>query len=220
MVQHNDLAYDPTSPNPFTACPTSPTDSGDCGEGIHLLATTYSRVTGNQVVNNVEAILLSDGGLNPTSIGPAAHNVIAFNTSSDNAFDCGITLPGHDPRAVATTGPSAGQPQPVVAGVYDNLVKDNVANNNGRAGLLDAMPHPGTAAYDNSLVRNIVVGNGRRRLSVAQPRAIAGRQRPPGDRPPLRAQQQRGRPRLRRPVDHGNHPLLGGRAGHRHSRRG
>lgn len=158
VVEHNDLAYDTTAANPFLACPTSPTDSDDCGEGIHLLATTYSRVTGNQVVNNVGGILLSDGGLAPTSVGPAAHNVIAFNTSRDDAFDCGITLPGHDPRAVATTPP--GQAQPALAGVYDNLVKDNVAENNGGAGLLDATPYPGTGAYDNTFVRNIVVGNG------------------------------------------------------------
>jgi hypothetical protein len=160
VVEHNDQAYDTTAPNPFLACPTSPTDSDDCGEGIHLLATTYSRVIGNRVANNVGGILLSDGGLAPTSIGPAAHNVIAFNTSTDNAFDCGITLPGHDPRAVAVTGPSAGQAQPALAGVYDNLVKDNVSENNGGAGLLDATPYPGTAAYDNTFVRNIVVGNG------------------------------------------------------------
>jgi parallel beta-helix repeat protein len=160
VVEHNDLAYDTTAPNPFAACPTSPTDGDDCGEGIHLLATTYSRVTGNRVVNNVGGILLSDGGLNPTSVGPAAHNVIAFNTSADNAFDCGITLPGHDPRAVATAGPNIGQPQPALAGVYDNVVKDNVSKDNGGAGLLDATPYPGTAAYDNTFVRNIVVGNG------------------------------------------------------------
>jgi hypothetical protein len=160
VVEHNDAAYDTTAADPFNACPSSPTDSDDCGEGVHLLATTYSRVTGNRVVNNVGGILLSDGGLSPTSIGPAAHNVIAFNTSSNNAFDCGITLPGHDPRAVATTGSTAGQPQPSVAGVYDNLVEDNVATNNGGAGLLDATPYPGTAAYDNTFVGNFVAGNG------------------------------------------------------------
>ncbi len=52
---------------------------------------------GNRVANNVGGILVSDGGLNPTSVGPAAHNVIEFNTSTENLFDCGITLPSPRP---------------------------------------------------------------------------------------------------------------------------
>ncbi len=165
VVAHNDQAYDTTAPNPFAACPRSPTDSDDCGEGIHLLGTTYSRVVGNQVSHNVGGILLSDGGLptatgGPTSVGPAAHNLIAFNISTDNAFDCGVTLPSHDPRAVAMAGANAGQPQPSLAGVYDNLVVHNVSKDNGGAGLLDATPYPGTGAYDNTFVQNIVAGNG------------------------------------------------------------
>lgn len=165
VVTHNDRAYDTTVTNPFLACPSSPTDSDDCGEGIHLLGTSYSRVIGNQVTDNVGGILVSDGGLptatgGPSSVGPAAHNVIAFNTSTDNAFDCGVTLPSHDPRAVATSGPNIGKPQPQLAGVYDNLVLGNVSSHNGGAGLLDATPYPGTGAYDNTFVRNVVKGNG------------------------------------------------------------
>jgi hypothetical protein len=161
VVQHNDAAYDTTALDPFSACPSSPTDSDDCGEGIHLLGTSYSRVLHNQVTGNVGGILVSDGGLptatgGPTSVGPAAHDLIAFNTSSGNAFDCGITLPSHDPRAVAANG----QPQRALAGVYDNLVVENVAKDNGGAGLLDATPYPGTGAYDNTFVGNDVAGNG------------------------------------------------------------
>jgi nitrous oxidase accessory protein NosD len=165
VVVHNDLAYDTTATNPFAACLSSPTDSDDCGEGLHLLATSYSRVVHNRVAHNVGGILVSDGGLptatgGPTSVGPAAHDVIAFNTSSDNAFDCGVTLPSHDARAVATTGPHAGQAQPALAGVYDNLVLHNVSVRNGGAGLLDATPYPGTGAYDNTFAGNYVAGNG------------------------------------------------------------
>jgi hypothetical protein len=161
VVEKNDQAYDTLAPNPFLACTASPTDSDDCGEGIHLLGTTYSRVVRNKVEDNVGGILLSDGGLpagagGPTSVGPAAHNLIAFNESTDNAFDCGITLPSHDPRAVD----AAGQPQPALAGVYDNLVLNNVSERNGGAGLLDATPYPGTGAYDNAFVHNFVVDNG------------------------------------------------------------
>jgi Periplasmic copper-binding protein (NosD) len=162
-VEHNDQAYSTAAAaiNPFAACPSSPTDGDDCGEGIHLLATNYSRVIGNRVANNVGGILVSDGGLSPTSVGPATHNVIEFNTSTDNKFDCGITLPSHDPRAVATPPASnAGQAQPKLAGVYDNLVAHNVSTDNGGAGLLDATPYPGTGAYDNTFIGNFVKGNG------------------------------------------------------------
>jgi Right handed beta helix region len=161
VVQHNDGAYDTTAPDPFAACPSSPTDSDDCGEGVHLLGTSYSRVVHNRVSDNVGGILISDGGLptatgGPTSVGPAAHNLIAFNTSADNAFDCGVTLPSHDPRAVSADG----RPQPALAGVYDNLVVENVARGNGGAGLLDATPYPGTGAYDNTFIGNDVRDNG------------------------------------------------------------
>jgi len=158
VVIHNDQAYDTSLP-PDSACPSSFTDADDCGEGIHLLGVTSSTVVGNNVSNNVGGILLSDGGFG-IPVGPAAHNLIAFNYVSDNAFDCGITLPGHDPFAVATTGPNAGQPQPALAGVYANQVIGNVSNGNGGAGLLDATPYPGTGSYDNLFAGNRVRGNG------------------------------------------------------------
>jgi hypothetical protein len=165
VVVHNDQAYDTSLP-PDAACPSSATDIDDCGEAIHLLGVSWSTVIGNRVAHNVGGILVSDGGLPtsattpPTSVGPAAHNLIAYNRSTDNVFDCGITLPGHDPRAVATSGPNAGQPQPSLAGVYDNVVVHNVSNGNGAAGLLDAAPYPGTGSYDNVFADNSASGNG------------------------------------------------------------
>jgi hypothetical protein len=159
VVVHNDQAYDTSLP-PESACPSSLTDPDDCGEAIHLLGVSWSKVTGNTVNHNVGGILVTDGGLAPTSVGPAAHNLISRNQSTDNAFDCGITLPGHDPRAVATTGKNAGKSQPNLAGVYDNTVVDNVASGNGAAGLLDATPYPGTGSYDNVFTGNTANGNG------------------------------------------------------------
>jgi hypothetical protein len=158
VAVHNDRAYDTSLP-PMAACPSSVTDADDCGEGIHLLGVSWSKVIGNKVSHNVGGILLSDGGFG-ISVGPAAHNLIAFNRSSDNKFDCGVTLPGHDPRAVATTGPNAGRPQPRLAGVYDNKVVHNVSTGNGAAGLLDATPYPGAGSYDNLFAGNSARGNG------------------------------------------------------------
>ena len=158
IVVHNDQAYETNGP-PMAECPTSVTDADDCGEGIHLLAVSWSKVIGNRVSHNVGGILLSDGGFF-IPVGPAAHNLIAFNRSTDNLFDCGITLPGHSSRAVATTGPNAGQPQPNLGGVYDNVVVHNVSNGNGAAGLLDAAPYPGAASYDNLFADNSASGNG------------------------------------------------------------
>ncbi len=158
VVVHNDRAYDTSLP-PDAACPSSLTDADDCGEGIHLLGVSWSKVVGNHVSHNVGGILMSDGGFG-ISVGPAAHNLIAFNRSTDNVFDCGITLPGHDPRAVATSGPNAGHPQPSLAGVYDNRVVHNVSTGNGGAGLLDATPYPGTGSYDNLFADNSASGNG------------------------------------------------------------
>jgi hypothetical protein len=157
-VVHNDLAYNPSLPAD-EECPSSLTDADDCGEGIHLLGVSWSKVISNRVSHNVGGILVSDGGFG-ISVGPAAHNLIAFNLSTDNAYACGITLPGHDARAVATSGPDAGQPQPTLAGVYDNEIIGNVATGNGGAGMLDAAPYPGTGAYDNFFGYNIASGNG------------------------------------------------------------
>ncbi len=157
-VVHNDRAYDTSLP-PDAACPSSLTDADDCGEGLHLLGVSWSKVIGNNVSHNVGGILVSDGGFG-ISVGPAAHNLIAYNHSTDNAFDCGITLPGHDPRAVATTGPNAGKPQPNLAGVYDNKIVHNVSSGNGAAGLLDATPYPGAGSYDNFFADNSASGNG------------------------------------------------------------
>jgi hypothetical protein len=158
VVVHNDRAYNTSLPAD-SACPSSLTDADDCGEAIHLLGVSWSKVIGNDVSHNVGGILVSDGGLG-ISVGPAAHNLIAYNNSSDNIFDCGITLPGHDIRAVATSGPDAGQPQPSLAGVYDNQVVHNDSTGNGGAGLLDAAPYPGTGSYDNLFADNSASGNG------------------------------------------------------------
>ncbi len=56
-------------------------------------------------------------------------------------------------------------PQPRVAGVYRNLIRDNVVTSNGvkgegGAGVLFANAAPGTASYDSVVAGNYIAGNG------------------------------------------------------------
>jgi parallel beta-helix repeat protein len=135
---------------------------GDCGEGLHLMSVTHSRVHGNIVRNNAGGILLTD------ETGPTAHNTINDNKSLDNVLDCGITLAGHNPKAVilsTTPGPPtmAGL-APKVGGVYDNVISDNTSNGNGTegqgGGIILAGGPPGTGVYDNTVSDNTADGNG------------------------------------------------------------
>ena len=77
--------------------------------------------------------------------GPRTTILVANNVVTGNATDCGITVPGHNPNALSATG----QPQPSVAGVYDNVIRGNVVTNNGLkgegAGVLFANATAGTA---------------------------------------------------------------------------
>jgi nitrous oxidase accessory protein NosD len=126
---------------------------GDCGEGIHLWAVTFSKVEHNWVGNNAGGILLTD------ETGPTAFNVIAQNTVVDNQADCGITIAGHNPTAAP-----GGVPNPAAGGIYSNIVAQNHADRNGvsgeGAGILLAGGPPGTAVYNNQIVDNEASGNG------------------------------------------------------------
>lgn len=138
--------------SPYAECNGVPGIPGDCGEGIHLWAVADSSVTGNFVSHDSGGVLLTD------ETGPTHGNLIAFNTVSDNTFDCGVTLAGHNPAAAPD-----GVPDPAVAGVYDNTVAHNVATGNGLkgqgSGILMATPFPGGAVYDNTVVGNYASGN-------------------------------------------------------------
>ena len=69
-------------------------------------------------------------------------------------------MPGHNPDAVD----AAGNPQPSVAGVYDNVIAHNIVTFNGLkgdgAGVLFANASAGTASYNNLVVGNYIAGNG------------------------------------------------------------
>jgi nitrous oxidase accessory protein NosD len=142
---------------------------GDCGGGVHLNVVSWSKVVGSDVSDNSDGILLTD------DYGPNSHNLIEGNVVDRNRTECGIVLPSHssdavsfDPQTFQVTGrnPSRG-------GVYDNMVIDNVADDNGTAsappqfggggsgsGIGVFGSGPGSAAYDNLIEGNEMSGNG------------------------------------------------------------
>lgn len=142
---------------------------GDCGGGIHLNVTRWSRVVDSHVNGNADGILLTD------DYGPNYGNVIARNVVNFNTTECGIVLAGHSTQAVtynkqtyAVTGRT-----PRRAGLYDNSVIGNVTRGNGTAkapaqfggggsgsGIGVFGSGPGTGAYDNLIAKNVSVGNG------------------------------------------------------------
>jgi Periplasmic copper-binding protein (NosD) len=112
------------------------------------------------VTRNSGGILVTDES------GPATRNQIVGNVARDNATDCGITLPSHNPKALSASGTR----QPRTAGVHHNLVKGNTVVDNGAkgegAGVLIAAAGPGMAAYDNAVVGNTIRGNGMPGITV------------------------------------------------------
>jgi len=143
-------------------CFSTPQAPGDCGEAIHLVSVTDSVVSGNYVADNAGGILLTD------EFGPTSHNVIRDNDSSNNTGDCGITLAGHNSGAV---NPATGLPTGA-AGVFDNLVEDNVATGNGVAGQGAGILMGGGAAYagvyGNVIRDNFTRGNGLSGVTIHQ----------------------------------------------------
>ena len=154
-VVNNDLGGGVPPKSKYFQCAAQGQVPGDCGEGVHLAGgVAYSNVHGNYVAGNSGGILLSD------DVGPTHDNLIDDNTVTENTTDCGITVPGHNPLALNAKG----VPQPAVAGVYENVIKNNVVTNNGvkgeGAGVLFANAGPGTASYDNLVQDNYIAGNG------------------------------------------------------------
>jgi len=135
-VVHNDQGV--TVPNTYPQCQAQGEIPGDCGEGLHLQATTNSRVLANDVSRNAGGILVSD------DMAATQGNLIAYNKVTENKPDCGITLPAHNPAA----------------GVYDNTITRNWVSDNGEGGVLIAVGVPGGAAHDNHVTQNFLAANG------------------------------------------------------------
>ena len=140
--------------SPYRQCDEIPGPlPGDCGEAIHLWSVADSSVTGNYASHNSGGILLTDES------GPTHGNLIAGNTVTDNPFDCGVTLGGHNPKAAP-----GGVPDPAAGGVYGNRIEHNVSTGNGLhgdgSGVLLGTPLPGGAVYDNLVTGNYLNGDG------------------------------------------------------------
>ena len=142
------------NPSGYPQCEASGGVPGDCGEGIHLMGVYDSVVTGNYDSGNSGGVLLTD------EFGPTHDNLIAKNVIKNNLFDCGVTVPGHNPFALDANGDR----QPNVAGDYNNVIADNVITGNGvkgeGAGVIFANASAGSASYDNLVIHNYIAGNG------------------------------------------------------------
>ena len=139
--------------SPYPTCNPHGEIPGDCGEGIHLMGAFDSTVGHNFVSGNTGGVLLTD------EFGPTHGNVVEHNVITGNAFDCGVTAPGHNPFALDASG----KRQPSKAGVYDNVIRFNRITDNGQkgegAGVLFANATAGTASYDNLVTHNYIAGN-------------------------------------------------------------
>jgi hypothetical protein len=154
-VVSNDLGSAVPPKSKYFECAAEGTVPGDCGEGVHFAGNIAdSTIRDNLVADNSGGVLMSD------DVGPNHNNVVENNVVTDNRSDCGITVPGHNPDALN----AAGKPQPKVAGVYDNIIRDNVVTANGTtgdgAGVLFGNASAGTASYNNLVEDNYIAGNG------------------------------------------------------------
>ncbi len=152
-VVHNDLGGGVPPKSSYFECVAQGPVPGDCGEGVHFLSVAWSTISGNYISGNSGGVLLTD------ETGPTHDNVVSNNVVTRNEFDCGVTVPGHNPAAVN----SKGVLQPSVAGVYNNVIRSNVITDNGQkgegAGVLFANGAPGSASYGNLVTGNYIAGN-------------------------------------------------------------
>jgi hypothetical protein len=126
------------TPNTYPPCQPQGEVPGDCNEALHIDATAHARVEDNLVQHNVGGILIDDDN------GASHDNWIVDNVSKNGQFDCGITMPSHNP----------------MGGVHNNVIRDNVSTGNGAAGILIAAAGPDMKAHDNIVDDNRVWGNG------------------------------------------------------------
>ena len=126
-------------------------------------------VRDNRVTGNADGVLLTD------DYAPSSYNLVVSNVVNGNLSECGIVLPSHSSNAVnfdPTTFQVTGR-NPTLGGIYDNVVLNNVADDNGTnpappqfggggsgSGIGLFGSGPGSAVYDNLVAGNEATGNG------------------------------------------------------------
>lgn len=125
------------------------------GSGIDVETSSNTTVSGNVSMHNGVGInVVDDFGV------PAAHNRIIGNRASKNSGGCGIVLAEHSG-----------------AGVFGNLVRGNIANNNGLgtpsapnassgSGIIIAGAAATGGVYDNTVESNEFFGNGHGGIAI------------------------------------------------------
>jgi parallel beta-helix repeat protein len=151
IVRKNDQSLQASG----AACPGLPAfetaEASDCGQGIHLIATTHSTVADNLITGNAGGILITD------ETNTSHDNVVARNLIRDNQRNAGVTLASHP----AYAQPGVPQPNgPVVAfGVYNNSITENELLCNGASGVLIFAASDSERVYANQVTANLITGN-------------------------------------------------------------
>ncbi|MDA8069208.1 MAG: right-handed parallel beta-helix repeat-containing protein [Actinomycetota bacterium] len=149
VVKDNDRGL--TAKHPVGECAPAGGVPGTCGQAIHLMSVTDSRVLANLVESN------AGGGIRLTDeLGPTALNLVAGNRILNNPFGCGMVLSSVNPSALS----AGGTPDPSGGGVYGNIVTNNITDGNGVKGSGAGILLAGVATYDNVLDGNTANGNG------------------------------------------------------------
>jgi parallel beta-helix repeat protein len=174
-LDNNNLALIPGS---NATCPGLPdfetNEAFDCGEAIHLTGVDHSIVSNNIIQNNAGGILIAD------ETGMTYANLIAGNTVSDNAQDCGVTIASH--------GRAPSLPPGLNYGIYRTTISHNLISHNGYlaqgSGVGIYAGGPGATASGNVVIDNVLRDNGIGGVSMHN-HAAAGVNGVPAGAPPV-----------------------------------
>lgn len=166
-VVHNDLGGGVPPRSKYFECAAEGQVPGDCGEGVHFLSVAHSEVSGNYIAGNAGGVLLTD------ETGPTHDNVVQDNTVTENAADCGITVPGDSSKALS----SAGKRQPKVAGVYSNLWSSATTSAGTTSPVTHSTRHPrsrraGRGRYQDHGQRGSLTSGSRQDLAQFPPEVL------------------------------------------------
>ena len=124
-IHSNKIANNTKATAEFTGdpngCPGQPSfeldETGDCGGGLHLIGVSDSIISGNNITENDDGILVSD------ETAPSHDILIKDNSVNNNPGECGIVLASHPPFGHAIGSKHNGD--------YHITVDGNDVENNG-----------------------------------------------------------------------------------------